>query len=384
MLRINCPLPDGEKPSELMRRLLNARADDERRELAPGETRRKKSTRPLTPARIERVFAVLRVALNDAVPGKIMVNPYDGVKLPKVRTTKPLAWTPQRETAFRAGFDKRMRAASAGRDLTTVEKQRLWAAQDLRPCKVMVWLPEHTGRFLDSISGERLYALFCLTAYCGLRRDEVIGLTWAEVDLDQGIAYVRETGSGDGPKSDAGTRVVPLPVTRSPGAQSLARPAGRRQSRLGSDWTDTGLVFTREDGTGVPGQWVSVRFETLAYRAGLPPVPIPRFAPRRGQPVQGRGAGHQVHLSAAGPHPDQLHRSYLRPGLPRGREGGSRGRRGHSPPGRAGMKTMTGPARPCVAIAWPYAERVSGISGRARRNAGLSGRPGLRFVQSWS
>jgi integrase len=31
-------------------------------------------------------------------------------------------------------------------------------------------------------------------------------------------------------------------------------------------------VFTREDGTPVPGQWVSARFETLACRAGLPPV----------------------------------------------------------------------------------------------------------------
>ena len=31
-------------------------------------------------------------------------------------------------------------------------------------------------------------------------------------------------------------------------------------------------MFTWEDGTPVPGQWVSVRFETLAYRADLPPV----------------------------------------------------------------------------------------------------------------
>ena len=37
-------------------------------------------------------------------------------------------------------------------------------------------------------------------------------------------------------------------------------------------WPDTGLVFTREDGAPVPGQWVSTRFEMLAYRAGLPPV----------------------------------------------------------------------------------------------------------------
>jgi integrase len=46
------------------------------------------------------------------------------------------------------------------------------------------------------------------------------------------------------------------------------------QDRLawGPGWPETGLVFTREDGTAVPPQWASVRFETLAYRAGLPPV----------------------------------------------------------------------------------------------------------------
>lgn len=31
-------------------------------------------------------------------------------------------------------------------------------------------------------------------------------------------------------------------------------------------------MFTRENGTAVPAQWVSTRFETLAYRAGLPPA----------------------------------------------------------------------------------------------------------------
>jgi integrase len=136
----------------------------------------------------------------------------------------------------------------------------------------MVWLPAHTGRFLDAIASERLFALFCLVAYCGLRRDEALGLTWAEVDLDDGIAWVRETGSGDGPKSDAGVRAVPL---ASPVVQALkAWRARQAADRLewGQDWPDTDLVFTREDGSQVPGQWLSVRFETLAYRADLPPV----------------------------------------------------------------------------------------------------------------
>src|SRR5579859_7685953 len=55
-------------------------------------------------------------------------------------------------------------------------------------------------------------------------------------------------------------------------AAILAEAAGRGAARVEPDWTDTGLLFTRENGTALPPQWVSVRFETLAYRAGLPPV----------------------------------------------------------------------------------------------------------------
>jgi integrase len=272
MLRLNRPLAEGERPSELLRRLTDARAPDERRVLPPGEKRRKKSTRPLTPARITREFAVIRAALNAAVPGRILLNPCDGVVLPKVRKVRPLAWTPQREAAFSAALRKRMRVESSERDLSTAEKQAIWAARDLRPCPVMVWLPVHTGCFLDAIASERLFALFCVAAYCGLRRDELIGLSWAEVDLDQGAAYVRETGGGDGPKSEAGVRVVPLPALAVQALKTWRAQQAANRLAWGRDWPDTDLVFTREDGVAVPGQWVSVRFETLAYRAGLPPI----------------------------------------------------------------------------------------------------------------
>ena len=57
----------------------------------------------------------------------------------------------------------------------------------------------------------------------------------------------------------------------------------------GPDWPDTDLLFTRKDGTPVPGQWVSVRFEALAFRAGLAPV---RFHDlRHGAASQCKAAG---------------------------------------------------------------------------------------------
>jgi len=133
MMKINQPQPDGERPSEILRRLTEARADDERRELPPGEQRRKKSSKPLSPARISRVFAPLRAAMNAAVPGKIAVSPCDGIILPRARKVRPLAWTAGRESAFRALLDKRMAEASKERKLTVAEKQEMWADPALRP-----------------------------------------------------------------------------------------------------------------------------------------------------------------------------------------------------------------------------------------------------------
>ena len=66
MMQINRPLAEGDKPGEMLRRMLNARADDERRRLAPGEAWHKTSAKPLSPARIQRVYAALRGAMEAA------------------------------------------------------------------------------------------------------------------------------------------------------------------------------------------------------------------------------------------------------------------------------------------------------------------------------
>lgn len=278
---INRPLPAKAKPAmlELYRRMVAVRADDVRRVLAEGESRHKKSTKPLSPSRVEREFAVIRAALNDAVPRLLMVSPAEGVELPRVDRARPLAWTAAREARFRAELAKRTGAAEAAakaekRVLTTVERQALWSAADLPPCPVMVWMPAHTGAFLDYLDdqAERLGTLFVMAAFCGLRRDELLGLTWAEVDLTEGVAYIRETGTGNGPKTEAGVRAVPLPDPVTTSLRTWKELQDFDRLMWGPDWPDHDLVFTREDGTPVPAQWTSTRFEILTYRSGVPPV----------------------------------------------------------------------------------------------------------------
>ena len=111
-----------------------------------------------------------------------------------------------------------------------------------------------------------------MAMFCGLRRDEIIGLRWAETDLGDGFVTIRATGGGEGTKSESGDRTVPLADEVIRAMKTWRRAQAAERLGWGPAWTDTGLVFTREDGTAIPGQWLSRRFETLAFRAGLPPV----------------------------------------------------------------------------------------------------------------
>jgi integrase len=51
--------------------------------------------------------------------------------------------------------------------------------------------PEQYGSFLDQIAGERLFPLVVVAGYSGLRRGELAGLKWEDVDLKTGRIVVR-------------------------------------------------------------------------------------------------------------------------------------------------------------------------------------------------
>jgi integrase len=58
-----------------------------------------------------------------------------------------------------------------------------WRATGTRPT-VAVWTAAQVAAFLDSARRDRLYALWWLAALRGLRRGELAGLRWADLDLN--------------------------------------------------------------------------------------------------------------------------------------------------------------------------------------------------------
>jgi integrase len=59
--------------------------------------------------------------------------------------------------------------------------------------ELRTWTAEELRQFLHGVHDDRLYAAWRLAALTGMRRGEVLGLRWADLDLDGGWLSVRQT-----------------------------------------------------------------------------------------------------------------------------------------------------------------------------------------------
>ena len=143
------------------------------------------------------------------------------------------------------------------------------------------WTAEQVATFLASVRTDRLYPAFLTLVTTGLRRSELLGLRWADVDLDGGSLRVRQVVSLDKytpflaePKTARSRRVVALDA----GTVKALRTHRRRQFEehvaAGPAWQQTDLVFAGADGAILHPQTLSGAFERAAKRAGLPPIGI--------------------------------------------------------------------------------------------------------------
>jgi integrase len=94
----------------------------------------------------------------------------------------------------------------------------------------MHWEPEHVAAFLERCGHHRLGALFELAVYTGLRRGEITGLHWSDIDLAGRTIVVRHNRvSVEGrvedttTKTRSGRRTVPLSDA---GVAALVGPGG--------------------------------------------------------------------------------------------------------------------------------------------------------------
>lgn len=193
--------------------------------------------RALSPRSVRYTHAVLRMALQDAVKlGLVPRNVCDAA-------TPPKAARPQVE---------------------------YWGIDDMR-------------RFLRAARRDRYSTLWILALRTGMRRGELLGLRWQDVDLDQAVLHVRQSLVQSGgvmgfqePKTSGGRRSVTLDDASVAALREHRARQLEERLKAGALWQGEGhdLVFTTERGTPPQPSNINRRFTALIARAGAPRIPF--------------------------------------------------------------------------------------------------------------
>ena len=143
--------------------------------------------------------------------------------------------------------------------------------EEIRPLN-----PDQVRVLLAAAAGDRLESLYVLAVTAGLRRGELLGLKWEDVDLGAGMLQVRRTLSEpkggyvfEAPKSGRGRQVRLTRKACSALGDHRKRQLEERMQGA-AFWQDRGLVFPSTVGTPLSGGNLTRAFKATLKRAGLP------------------------------------------------------------------------------------------------------------------
>jgi integrase len=198
--------------------------------------RRNKGGGPLNPKTVRHVHAVIHKALADAHrKGSVARNVADLADPPKISTrARP--------------------------------KMKVWNAGELR-------------RFFELIEGHDLYAAFYVKANTGMRRGEVLGLTWSVVDFDNARLSVTQNVTApdyqlkvSDVKSAHSLRTIDLDQRTVAVLRSWRKRQLEIYMQTGVRTDDSGFVFAKPNGDPLHPDFFSQAFERLIAKLDLPRI----------------------------------------------------------------------------------------------------------------
>lgn len=150
--------------------------------------------------------------------------------------------------------------------------------------RIKPWSVAEAGQFLTDAAArdDNLFAAWVLVLSLGLRRGEVLGLTWKSIDFEAGELYVdhqiqragrqilhRET------KTEESEDFLPLPALCLKALRMRRAQQDGDRKAAGERWQDDrGLVFTTKYGTAIEPGNLTRMFALRARRAGIRVIPL--------------------------------------------------------------------------------------------------------------
>jgi integrase len=155
------------------------------------------------------------------------------------------------------------------------------SARSARAAPRPTWSAEELRRFLDAAKDEPHYAAYHLAAATGVRRSELLGVRWSDLDLERAemrivqVLIVLGSSLHVGlPKSDRGRRVIALDETTVAVLRRHRLTQEDHAWAIGRSVNAGGLVFSKPDGSPIHPAVFAYYFQLLVARAGVPRIVV--------------------------------------------------------------------------------------------------------------
>lgn len=146
---------------------------------------------------------------------------------------------------------------------------------------------DQVQKVLDVLKGDPFEALFTVCLAVGLRRGEVLGLRWEDIDFENEEISIKQALQRSGgkysdgedqrsklhlvpPKSNRGTRTIAMPSCVVSALRGHRARQAEERLQAGSEWCDYGLVFTTKKGTPIEPRRVDAKFKRVLKKAEVP------------------------------------------------------------------------------------------------------------------
>ncbi|GAA3247895.1 site-specific integrase [Nonomuraea helvata] len=152
-----------------------------------------------------------------------------------------------------------------------------------RTRKIRPWSVEEARQFLESArrDNDPLYAAYVLILVLGLRKGELLGLTWdrinidaAELDVSLQLQRVKRQLHHRQTKTEASEAVLPLPEICTAALRLRQKSQEDARRDAGEAWVETGFVFTSAHGAPFEPRNFNRRFDTRCKRANVRKITI--------------------------------------------------------------------------------------------------------------